>query len=118
MKKEKKISKAAFIRSCPTTDTAAEVVAKGAKIGLEFSPQVVHATRSAARLKTKTSGRAAILDTYKPRANPAALLVATQKPVNPVDGSDESDFVQLVGSLGLSKSRQLLTQVETRLQGL
>lgn len=57
-KQNGKMSKAAFVRSQPSSMSVAEVVAAGKREGIDISPQNVHATRHAAKHNTHLNGSA------------------------------------------------------------
>ncbi len=90
--------KAAFVRSLPRSMAASEVVDRAAELGMIISKAYVHNIRSA--------------------ANKAARSLMAKEGKKTIKGSKpklESQFKELVVSLGPARAKKLLSQVEVSL---
>ncbi len=96
------MTKAQFVRKLPASMPTSTVIAEGSKLGLALSAAYVAKIRRKARPK----------GTNKPASRPAA------KPFQVMGKSADAQFRKLVLQLGLQRSRELLGQVERKLDEL
>lgn len=95
-----KPSASEFVRSQPASMKASEVVAAGAKQGIQFSTNLVYAVRSSGSKPGARGGR-------RGRAAVASG-----------GGHHESTFRQLALDLGIARARQVLDGLESKLREL
>jgi len=96
-----KPSASEFVRAQPATMKASEVVAAGAKQGIKFSTNLVYAVRSSG--SKPGAGRGG-------RRGPGRAAALT--------GGNESVFRKLALDLGISRARQVLDGLESKLREL
>jgi hypothetical protein len=116
------VNKTDFVRSQPASMSAKEIAEKATAAGLEISTEYIYKVRS--RLGTKAGKKPAAKPApaskiiAKPKAATPKPALAP-KPVAPPSGSDEVvTFRRLVLSLGVTRSRQLLDELERGLAAL
>jgi hypothetical protein len=100
----KKQTKAAFVRSLPATTPAKDVVAKAKATGISLSENYVYNVRATSKISRRT-GRAS--GSRSRKVGPSRTTA-----------SSEATFRRLVLDLGLSRAKNLLAEVEHKLDAL
>lgn len=108
------ISKKDFVLSQPAELSAADVVAAGAKHGIELTSKHVYVVRSAAKHSRKPGGS-------KTGKKPGRTTVSPPRRVTPAKEASpahEARFFEVVMELGLTRSRELLDDAAARLRAI
>jgi hypothetical protein len=113
-----RLSKAAFVLSQPDELSAREVLALGRAAGVELREAQVHNIRWAARRKRKLAGHSRVA-TETPRNAPVEQGAGSPKLTKrgrprQVEGTlaAEPQLRRWIGELGLSRTRELLLEIE------
>jgi hypothetical protein len=105
-------SKAAFVRSLPRTMRARDVVARAKAAGIELNEKYVHRVRSMSGGKKRRKGGAA------PAPAAAAPRAAAAPAAHAATPSSEVQFRKLVLDIGVSRARQLVDDVQKKVEAL
>ncbi len=112
------VNKAEFVREQPRTLPAKEVVAAGARIGITLTPDYVHKVRSYSKPKPAAPRPAAPARKPTPVAKSAVHRRPQPAPVSSRVASGHAEFRRLVLELGLQRARNLMAEVERKLNAL
>ena len=118
------VSKSAFIRSQPTSMPARDVVEAARAAGITMTTKFVYNVRGGAKATEPTKKPSAVKPVAAPTKKPSAPKAAPKPKAAPVKaaptgGSDQVvAFRRLVLGLGITRSRQLLDELERGLARL
>lgn len=103
----RKGTKSNFILARPATETAYQVVQAAKEQGIDIQERYVHNIRSAHGIRTRRRGR-----------RPAAMNRRVWAGNTAAPSADiERECARLIGELGLSRSRDILADVERQIVG-
>jgi hypothetical protein len=111
------MTKADFVRGLPRTMSAKDIVAHAKAAGIELTEKYVYKARTP-RKGAKAAAKPATAVRPVPVAKAPATVQAPTPPKTAPTGSDEVALRKLVLALGVTRSRQLLDELERGLAAL